>query len=215
MSAASPGPGFQEHLQKGLSLYKAGRWDEAVLALREAVLADPAAAEARRFLGLALAASHYNLGIRLEAKGLYGEAIAAFERFLTLAPTDAQRQVEAVRKRVAELRLLAAQRAPAARQETKAGPDIGWEPGNVIDGLYEVKSQLGVGGFGSVHKVYHRGWGLDLAVKSPRADRVSNRRALERFVQEANTWVGLGLHPHIVACFFVRLMGVPRIFIEY
>ena len=27
--------------------------------------------------------------------------------------------------------------------------------------------------------------------------------------------MGLGLHQHIVTCYFVRLMGVPRIFIEY
>ncbi|MEK7874194.1 MAG: protein kinase, partial [Chloroflexota bacterium] len=38
---------------------------------------------------------------------------------------------------------------------------------------------------------------------------------MESFVQEANTWVGLGLHPNIVTCYFVRVMGVPRIFIEY
>ncbi|MBI5210412.1 MAG: SUMF1/EgtB/PvdO family nonheme iron enzyme [Elusimicrobia bacterium] len=91
----------------------------------------------------------------------------------------------------------------------------GWREGMVIDGLYEVQGLLGEGGFGSVHKVRHLGWRMDLAVKSPRADRVSNRRAMERFVQEANTWVGLGLHPNIVTCYFVRLIGgLPRIFIE-
>jgi formylglycine-generating enzyme required for sulfatase activity/tetratricopeptide (TPR) repeat protein len=85
----------------------------------------------------------------------------------------------------------------------------------VIDELYEVRSVLGQGGFGSVHKVYHRAWKMELAVKSPRSDRVSDRRALELFVQEANTWVGLGLHPHITACYFVRVLGLPRIFVEY
>ncbi|MCX5789784.1 MAG: protein kinase, partial [Elusimicrobia bacterium] len=94
------------------------------------------------------------------------------------------------------------------------GP-LSWKPGDVIDDLYEVRDVLGEGGFGSVHKVYHRGWRMELAVKAPRPDRVSNRKALELFVQEANTWVGLGLHPHIATCYYVRLMGVPRIFVEY
>jgi formylglycine-generating enzyme required for sulfatase activity/serine/threonine protein kinase len=90
-----------------------------------------------------------------------------------------------------------------------------WAPGAVIDELYEVRSILGQGGFGSVHKVYHRAWRMELAVKSPRSDRALDQRALELFVQEANTWVGLGLHPHITACYFVRVLGLPRIFVEY
>ncbi|MBI5239449.1 MAG: SUMF1/EgtB/PvdO family nonheme iron enzyme, partial [Elusimicrobia bacterium] len=98
---------------------------------------------------------------------------------------------------------------------TAPGQAAGWAPGAVIDELYEVRSILGAGGFGSVHKVYHRAWKMELAVKSPREDRVSDRRALELFVQEANTWVGLGLHPHITACYFVRVLGLPRIFVEY
>lgn len=105
--------------------------------------------------------------------------------------------------------------ADVRAHEEVSGSTLSWHPGQVIDGLYEVQAELGMGGFGSVHKVRHLGWGLDLAVKSPRPDRVANRRALESFVQEANTWVGLGLHQHIVTCYFVRLMGVPRIFIEY
>ncbi|MBI5210407.1 MAG: hypothetical protein HY927_10585 [Elusimicrobia bacterium] len=39
---------------------------------------------------------------------------------------------------------------------------------------------------------------------------------MERFVQEADAWAGLGLHANIVTCCFVRLIGgIPRIFIEY
>lgn len=96
-----------------------------------------------------------------------------------------------------------------------AGPDLAWQPGQVVDGLYEVRGVLGEGGYGTVHKVWHRGWGLELAVKAPLAHKVARRQVLEAFVQEANAWVGLGLHPHIVTCYYVRVMGVPRIFIEY
>ncbi len=96
-----------------------------------------------------------------------------------------------------------------------ASPASDWRPGAVVDELYEVRGELGKGGSGTVHKVYHRGWGMELAVKSLRADRMGSRRAVESFVQEANTWVGLGLHPNIVTCYFVRVLGAPRIFIEY
>jgi hypothetical protein len=37
----------------------------------------------------------------------------------------------------------------------------------------------------------------------------------EAFAREAESWVGLGLHPHIVTCFYVRTLGgIPRVFAE-
>jgi serine/threonine protein kinase len=39
---------------------------------------------------------------------------------------------------------------------------------------------------------------------------------LESLKNEAETWVALGLHPHMVTCYYVRpIMGVPAIFMEY
>jgi hypothetical protein len=38
----------------------------------------------------------------------------------------------------------------------------------------------------------------------------------ERFTREAETWVSLGLHPHVCGCHYVRTIdGVPRVFAEY
>ena len=38
----------------------------------------------------------------------------------------------------------------------------------------------------------------------------------EDFAGEAETWVNLGLHPHVVNCYYVRTLGgIPRIFVEY
>ena len=38
----------------------------------------------------------------------------------------------------------------------------------------------------------------------------------ESFIREAETWVNLDLHPHIISCYYVRkLGGIPRIFMEY
>jgi hypothetical protein len=53
-----------------------------------------------------------------------------------------------------------------------------WGPGDVIAGLYEVKHVHGSGGMGLVYRVHHRGWNIDLALKSPApiSFRTSTRR---------------------------------------
>lgn len=199
------------HFERAVALYKEGRIGDSISEFQAALAADPTHAP-----------SYYNLALRLEAQGRKPEAAAAFEGFLAHARAEELQLVDAVRARIAGLRpASAAPRtatlAPSAEPEGAAPTPapITWTPGQLVDGLLEVREVLGEGGFGTVHRVYHRDWGLDLAVKAPRADRVANRRALEGFVQEANTWVGLGLHPHIVTCCFVRVMGVPRIFVEF
>jgi hypothetical protein len=45
-----------------------------------------------------------------------------------------------------------------------------WQVGDVILDLYEVEDVVTSGGLGPVYRVYHRGWNVDLAVKSPRAE---------------------------------------------
>ena len=44
-----------------------------------------------------------------------------------------------------------------------------WRVGDVVDDLYEVRQVLTSGGMGVVHRVWHRAWNLELAVKTPRA----------------------------------------------
>jgi len=90
-----------------------------------------------------------------------------------------------------------------------------WNVRDVILDLYEVIGILGQGGMGKVYKVHHRGWDMDLAVKSPRSEQLTNAKAVENFERECETWVNLGLHPHIVSCFYVRRLGnIPRVFAE-
>ncbi|WP_419992620.1 protein kinase domain-containing protein [Streptomyces boninensis] len=91
-----------------------------------------------------------------------------------------------------------------------------WQVGDVIAGRYEVLHRHEQGGMGVVHRVRHREWGIHLAVKSPRQELLASPGFLERFVAEAEHWVGLGLHPHVCGCHYVRVMdGVPRVFAEY
>jgi len=91
-----------------------------------------------------------------------------------------------------------------------------WEVGDVILDLYEVKDIHTGGAMGIVYRVGHRGWNMDLAVKSPRPDYFKTEDQKANFVRECETWIDLGLHPHTVSCHYVRTMGgIPRVFAEY
>ncbi|MCP4042701.1 MAG: protein kinase, partial [Gammaproteobacteria bacterium] len=91
-----------------------------------------------------------------------------------------------------------------------------WQSGDIILDLYEVKKELGVGGFGKVYLLYHRGWQMDLAVKTPSNSTLEAAGGALNFEREAETWVNLGLHPHTVSCYYVRRVdNIPRVFAEY
>lgn len=91
-----------------------------------------------------------------------------------------------------------------------------WQPGEVVADLYEVLDVVHSGGMGLVHRVRHRGWQVDLAVKTPRRALVRTPEGRRSFEAEAGSWVGLGLHPHTVSCSYVRTLdGVPRVFAEW
>jgi WD40 repeat protein/serine/threonine protein kinase len=91
-----------------------------------------------------------------------------------------------------------------------------WQVGETILDTYEVRHIFTSGGMGLVYRVHHRGWNIDLALKSPRAEIFSSTSGKESFVREAETWVDLGLHPHIVSCYYVRnLDEIPRVFAEF
>jgi WD40 repeat protein len=111
---------------------------------------------------------------------------------------------------------------PASLRTANAGPtpEDGvpgqWQPGDVILNRYEVKEVFTGGGMGLVYRVWHRHWHTDLVVKSPRPEFFRSDRDRENFEREAELWVGLGMHPNVVSCFYVRrLGGIPRIFAEY
>lgn len=91
-----------------------------------------------------------------------------------------------------------------------------WHRGDLILDLYEVLDVVRTGGMGLVHRVRHRGWDIDLAVKTPRRALVRSPDAIRDFEREAEVWVGLGLHPHIANCVYVRTLdGAPRVFAEW
>jgi WD40 repeat protein len=91
-----------------------------------------------------------------------------------------------------------------------------WRAGEVMDGRYEVIRLAGQGGMGRVYQVRHLQWGIDLAVKQPHPDALLGTGAREEFVEEAEAWVSLGLHPNLCCCHYVRQFdGLPTVFAEY
>ncbi|ROQ78284.1 serine/threonine protein kinase [Streptomyces sp. CEV 2-1] len=91
-----------------------------------------------------------------------------------------------------------------------------WKRGDVVLGLYEVLDVLDGGGMGLVHRVRHREWNTDLAIKVPRSELAATAAQRARFEDEAGTWVGLGLHPNVVNCLYVRRVeDHPCVFAEW
>ncbi|MGE0488880.1 MAG: protein kinase [Vulcanimicrobiota bacterium] len=88
--------------------------------------------------------------------------------------------------------------------------------GQVIDGKLEVKELIGEGGMGAVYRVRHWEWNVDLALKSAHPQLLATAADRERWINEAHTWVDLGLHPNIVPCWFVReFRGIPVLLLDY
>ena len=90
--------------------------------------------------------------------------------------------------------------------------------GDPILNTYKVLDDAIHGGMGSVWRVHHESWNVDLAMKRPQprffAEAGDGRK--EEFIWECENWINLGLHPNIVSCYYVReIGGVPTIFSEW
>ena len=105
---------------------------------------------------------------------------------------------------------------PQSLPQAEADVPLEWNVGDVILDLYEITGILGEGGMGRVYKAHHRGWNIDLAIKCPKPEHFQTEKQKENFVRECETWINLGLHPHIVSCCYVRTIdGIPCVFAEY
>lgn len=109
----------------------------------------------------------------------------------------------------------APQRKRSRHYEQREVP-LHWKRGDLLMDIYRVLGIRGKGGMGVVYKVHHRGWDMNVAVKSPKPKLVAQRGFLVQFERECETWVNLLSHPNIVKCYYVRRMGgIPRAFVEY
>lgn len=87
-----------------------------------------------------------------------------------------------------------------------------WQIGELIEGRWEVFGGA-EGGMGRVYFVRDLAWdNAALAVKTMRPALMQR----ERFLREAQVWLDLGAHPHIVSGYYtIELLGAPRFFMEY
>jgi tetratricopeptide (TPR) repeat protein len=103
----------------------------------------------------------------------------------------------------------------APKQVGGGSPGV-WKIGDVILSMFEVTGTLGEGGMGRVYKVRYRAANVDLAMKSPKPEIFARADGKESFIHEAETWLNLREHPHLVTCHFVRTVDdVPHIFVDY
>lgn len=103
----------------------------------------------------------------------------------------------------------------SARSPTMTDDEIEWRVGETIENLYEVRD-IKQGGMGAVYLVRHKRWNSMMAVKSLLKRLRSNEEDRALFFKEAETWIDIGFHPNIAACYYVRNINEsPRIFIEY
>ena len=78
--------------------------------------------------------------------------------------------------------------------------------GNTIHGLYTIKSKVHEGNMGVVYHIHHNGWKVDLAMKQINKKKFKGENIKNLFKDECENWIKLGLHPHIVSCYYVRDM---------
>ena len=90
--------------------------------------------------------------------------------------------------------------------------------GEKLLGTYEVLSEAIPGGMGSVWRVRHMDWDTELAMKRPHPQLFAEAsdETKRGFIEECEHWIDLGLHAHIVSCYYVReIGGVPTVFAEW
>jgi len=83
-------------------------------------------------------------------------------------------------------------------------------------GVYRVLDGPISGAMGRVFRVRHLEWDVDLAMKQPNERALAIAAYRSCFTHECEAWIDLGLHEHIVSCYYVReIDGVPSIFAEW
>jgi len=91
-----------------------------------------------------------------------------------------------------------------------------WYPGQVLDGLYRIEEEIARGGMGVIYKATDQATGQPVVIKVPQASFFDNEERKLFFLREAEEWVALGSHPHIVRAFTVHEFNyLPSIVAEF
>jgi len=96
------------------------------------------------------------------------------------------------------------------------GPGAPYRKGEFIGKTYEVLGVLGMGGFSVVYLVFSHETESVYALKTIREELLEDRDTRKQFRKEAEAWLGLEHHPHIVTAHFIEeLAGRLHIGMEY
>ncbi len=94
-----------------------------------------------------------------------------------------------------------------------AKPSAFYQKGDVIGGKYEVRGELGKGGFGVVYLAFDRESQRLCALKTFKDEYLADARTRAEFKKEVLLWVNLGQHPNIVSARWVSEVS-GRLFVE-
>ena len=90
-----------------------------------------------------------------------------------------------------------------------------WRPGDILLDRYQVEKVFS-GAMGRVYIAEHLGWKIKVAIKAPRPEVLADSEGAKRVLNEADSWVRMGMHPNVATCFYALKIGeVPYLFIEY
>ena len=90
-----------------------------------------------------------------------------------------------------------------------------WKVGEIILERYQVENVFS-GAMGKVYIAEHLGWKVPMAIKAPRPEVLADREGIKRILNEAENWVGMGMHPNVATCYYVlNINEVPHLFIEF
>ena len=153
---------------------------------------------------------------KAELKQYRNQALASSSRPPTLAkPVVLQSQDTPERAEESTSESQTEPRPANEKRAEKSAPGL-WKAGDVLLGQYEIVSKLGEGGMGTVYKAHYRAVNVDLALKIPRPTIFARAGGKKDFIREAETWVKLREHPHLVTCHLVSMIDdIPCIFADY
>ncbi|MFC1587884.1 tetratricopeptide repeat protein [Planctomycetota bacterium] len=106
----------------------------------------------------------------------------------------------------------------AALEESRGetGPFRAWFVGEEIEGLYRIEAIIGQGNMGIVYKATDLATNMPVVIKSLLEPFADNKILKQRFLREAEEWIGLGVHPNIIRAYTVHEIGwLPRVVAEY
>jgi serine/threonine protein kinase len=90
-----------------------------------------------------------------------------------------------------------------------------YRTGDLIENRYKVEEVMS-GAMGYVYIGRDARQEITFAIKQPKESMLADRDLFSRVLHEADSWTGLGMHPNIAYCYFVKqIEEVPHIFIEY